>query len=121
MTNKENDACRRLGSQNHYEPGDEIMYSMPEETGGAEPSTYDDQGESQRFLRNYTTAVAALATTYVALVVIFIIVSRMWDEDEIRLHVLNTMMRILQTIARICGGWALACEKAYNDYANALH
>lgn len=97
------------------------MYSVPEETGSDEPDACNSETEAQRLLRNYSAAIATFAAAYVATIIIAIIVSRMWNEDEIRLHILDALIRILQTIARFCGGWALACEKAYGDYVNALH
>jgi len=45
----------------------------------------------------------------------------MWDTDEIRLHVLQAIVQILQAFARVIGLWALEFEKAYNDYADTLH
>lgn len=119
--NEENNASGRLDSASYYKSGDEIMCSMSEEAGDIEPDASNSSDEDQGILHNYSTAIAALAATYFAVIVVVIIVSRMWDEDEIRLHILNALMRVLQTIARISGGWALACEKAYNDYANTLH
>lgn len=47
--------------------------------------------------------------------------SRLWADDEIRLHVLHASVRVLQTTARIVGGWALKTEKSYNEYVNTLH
>lgn len=46
---------------------------------------------------------------------------RIWDDDELRLHWLHAVMRILQEIARVVGMWALEFEQAYNEFANSLH
>lgn len=118
---KENNASRRLGSASNYKLGDQIMCSMSEAASNDESNTLDDQAEDQGFLYRHSTAIATLTAAYFATFVIAIIFSRMWNEDEIRLHILNVAMRILQAIARLIGGWALTCEQAYNDYANTLH
>lgn len=120
--NKENEnASRRLGSKDHYESGDEAMCSMPETTGGNESSPHECEGETEGIFYNYSTAIATFAATFFATIIISIIVSRMWDEDEIKLTVLDYLVRILQAIARLCGSWALECERTYNEYVNALH
>jgi hypothetical protein len=120
--NKENDnVVGRLGSSNHYELGSEIMCSMPEEAAGNESNTCNGEAEDQEFLRNYTATIATLSATFFATIIISVIVTQMWNEDEIKLHVLDALIKILQTMARLFGGWALECERTYNDYASALH
>lgn len=122
MNNERNDnVVGRLGSQNHYQSGDENMYSLPEETGRNESSAYSNEGEDQELLPSYSATIAAFTATFFATIIISIIISRMWDEDEIKLHVLNALIRVLQSIARLCGGWALQCEQLYNNHVNALH
>lgn len=121
MDNKENHAWR-LDSTNHTEPGDEIMCSMPEKTGSIESSACDGEAENQRvFLRNPTFVGATIATSYVTFVIVYLVMSHIWDEDEIRLHILDTLVRLLQAIARMFGSWALECERTYNEYVNTLH
>lgn len=120
--NKENEnVARRFGSQNHHEYRSEAMHSMSEPTGEIEPTPSEREAEAQGFLHNYTAAVATLSATFAATIIISIIVARMWDEDQIKLHVLDYMIKMLQAIARLCGGWALECERTYNEYVNALH
>ena len=94
---------------------------MSETAGDAESNSLNGAKEDQGFLHHYSASLATVAAAYFAIFLVIFIAARMWDEDEIRLQLLNTLMRILQTIARTFGGWALACEKAYNDYANTLH
>lgn len=119
---KENHAVRRLGCTNHTESRDEIMCSMPEKASGDESSAYDDEAEDSRFLlRNSTTIVGAFAASYFAFVIIYLLMTRMWNEDEIRLHLLSALTRIFQALARTFGLWALECENAYNEYVSILH
>lgn len=119
---KENHACWRLGSKDHTEFGDEIMCSMPETTGSNESSACDSQGENQKlFLRNPTIVGATVAASYVAFIVAYLLMSHIWDEDEIRLHLLDTLIKVFQAIARLFGSWALECERSYNEYVNTLH
>lgn len=94
---------------------------MPEEAGGNESISPEREGEDQGFLLHNTTIIATFASVFFATFVISIIVSRMWDEDEIKLNVLHMLVRVLQAIARLCGGWALEFEQIYNDHVNALH
>ena len=44
-----------------------------------------------------------------------------WQEDEVRLHVLHTWIRALQSMARTLGIWAIQAEAAYNEVADLLH
>ena len=122
MNRKENDnAVGRLGSTDHYELGYEGVYPMSEEASSNEPDAYDGEGENQELLFHYSDAIATLAATFFATIIVCLIVARMWDEDQIKLHVLDALVRLLQAIARLCGGWALECERAYNEHVNALH
>lgn len=119
--NKENHASRRLGSESYYKPGNEIMYPMPEKTVGNESSTYNSEEEDQRFLSRHSTLVGSIAAAYFATIIIYLLMSRMWNEDEIRLHLLSALTRIFQALARTFGLWALECENAYNEYVSILH
>jgi hypothetical protein len=122
MNDKEHDnVVGRLGSTNHDESGDKIMCSMSAETGGDEPSSYDSEEQDQGFLYNYAATIATLGTAFIATIVISLIISRMWNEDEIKLHVLNSLIKLLQGIARVCGSMAIEYEQLYNEYVNALH
>lgn len=119
---KENDnAVRRLGSQSNQECGDETMCSMPETTGENEPGASESEAKGQGFLFRQSSTIAAFTAAFVGAFVVSIIISQMWKEDEIKLHVLNSLVKLLQSIARLCGQWALDCENAYNEYVNALH
>ena len=88
---------------------------MPKETGDTEPVSYDSEREDQRVLLYYASlwTFGFITITYIGL--------KMWDTDEIRLHLLHAMVQILQAFARVIGLWALEFEKAYNDYADTLH
>jgi hypothetical protein len=97
------------------------MHTVPEETSGDESGAHDDEAEGQGFLFHYSTAVGVFTATFFATIIISILISRMWNEDEIKLHVLDALMRLFQAIARLSGGWALECERTYNEYVNALH
>jgi hypothetical protein len=94
---------------------------MPAEASENESNAPESEAEDQGFLLRNSSALATFATFFVGTLIVQIIISRMWDEDEIRLYALDAMMRFFQLFARMFGGWALTCEKAYNDYANALH
>ena len=94
---------------------------MSEETSGNEPDAYDSEGENQELLFHHSAAIATLAATFFATIIVCLIVARMWDEDQIKLHILDALVRLLQAVARLCGGWALECERAYNEHVNTLH
>lgn len=97
------------------------MYPMPEEASSAEPSSYERDAKDQGFLHKHTAAIATFATAYLITIIFAMIFARMWQEEEFRLHFLNGIIKTLQTVARIAGSWALECERAYNEYVNALH
>jgi len=120
--NKENEnATRRLDSENLYRSGDENMRSVSEASGSDESSASESQDETQGFLFHHSAAIATLSATFGATIIISLIASRMWDEDQIRLYSLDLMSRMCKAIALIFGSWALACERSYNEYVNALH
>jgi heme/copper-type cytochrome/quinol oxidase subunit 4 len=94
---------------------------MPEEAGSTEPSSFQRLGKDQGFLHQHTTAVATFASAYLVAIIVAMVFAHMWEEEEFRLHILNTIIKLLQTIARVFGSWALECERAYNEYLNTLH
>lgn len=91
------------------------MCSMPEETGDVESTPCDSEREDQKLLY-LDAALWTIGFSTVAFIGI-----RVWDSDEVRLHVLHAIVQILQTFARVLGLWALEFERAYNDYADSLH
>jgi hypothetical protein len=121
MNQENNNVVGRLGSTNDYEHGDKIMYSMPEEASSNESSTHQSEEEDSGFLFHYSTTVATLSAAFFGTIIVSLLVSRMWDEDQIKLHILDTLIKMLQGVARLTGGWALECERAYNDHVNTLH
>lgn len=94
---------------------------MSRETGKDESISSDSAGEGEEFSIRYTAAIATFGSILVGCCITAIIISRMFDEDEIKLQVLDFLVKFLQSIARQCGAWAIECEKAYNEYVNALH
>lgn len=121
MNKENNNVARRLGNSNYYKYGDKNMHSMSEEASGIESNTHQREGSTEEILPNYAAIIATLGATLVGTIIIAIIVSRMWNEDEIKLHILSSAVRILQNIARLSGSWAIECERSYNDHVNALH
>ena len=121
IMNKENHASRRLGCASHTESGDEIVRYMSETTGSNEPNAYDSGTETQGFLYRHPAVVGTIATSYIATVIIYLLMTRMWNEDEIKLHILSTLTRLFQALARTFGLWALQTENAYNEYVSILH
>jgi hypothetical protein len=97
------------------------MYPMPEEAGSTQPSSFQRVGKDQGFLYKHSTAVATFASAYLIAIIFIFVFARIWEEEEFRLQILNTIIKLLQTIARVFGSWALECERAYNEYVNALH
>jgi hypothetical protein len=119
---KENDnVTGRLGSQYNSESWSERMCTMSEEASGDESGAHDSEEEVHGFLYSKATIAATLGAAFVGSFVVSIIISRMWNEDDIKLHVLSFATRVLQTIAFSSGKWAIECERAYNEYVNALH
>jgi hypothetical protein len=94
---------------------------MSTTASGDESDARNREEEDQRLLYSNATAIATLAATLVGTIIICIFLARMWDEDEIKLHVLHSTIHLLQVIARLCGSWALQCEATYDKHVNALH
>lgn len=94
---------------------------MPNQAGETEPIPHQPERESEEVLPNYATIIAVLGATLVGTIIISLVVSRMWDEDEIKLHILHGGMKFFQSIARTAGVMALECETAYYEHANVLH
>lgn len=121
MDKENNNVVGRLGSKANHESRNGEVRPMPEEASQHESGTHQHEGNIEETLHSYATLIATLGTLFVGTFIICIIVARIWDEDEIKLHVLDMLTRMLQAVARLCGGWAIECEKAYNDHVNALH
>lgn len=49
------------------------------------------------------------------------IVWTVWQEDEAKLYILHSWIKMLQGMARVLGTWALEAEAAYNEVASLLH
>lgn len=114
---RESDTIGRLDSKGHHQSWVEGMRAMQDETSQVERNTPSDQGESQNIsLNTVRWFVWAAACGYLAFAFY-----QLYANDEIRLHTLHSTTRILQTIARLCGMWALEFEQAYNDFVNTLH
>lgn len=87
---------------------------MQGSTGQNESLSSEDAREDQNTLvEPFLWTLQFITVTY--------LFYRMWTDDEIRLHVLHAITRILQTLARVLGGWALEFEQAYNEYVKSLH
>ena len=119
--NEEYNAVWRLGSRTDEECWSERMRSMPEEAGQNESGAHQSEGDGEEIFPHYATVFATLGAAFVGTFIVSLIVSRMWDEDEIKLHILDALIKMFQAIARITGSWAIECENAYNEYVNALH
>lgn len=98
------------------------MCSMPAEASENESGSCESKEDGEGLLFRHAGAVAAtFSAAFFGTIIVSIIISRMWDEDEIKLHMLDFIIRVLQSVARLCGGWAIQCENAYNEHVNALH
>lgn len=94
---------------------------MPKETSSDEPNAYYNEAKAEGFLYRHSTLIGTIGASYFAVVIIYLLMIRMWDEDEIRLHILAALTRIFQALARTFGLWALQTEQAYNEYVSILH
>lgn len=122
MNKGENNAIGRLGSQYHQEPRYEGgMRSMSEASGEAESVTPEYQAEGEGILLRYGSTLAVLGASLIGTIVICLIISRMWDEDKIRIHILGFLINFFRLVARKSGGLALEFEKSYYEYVDALH
>lgn len=90
---------------------------MPTEASSNEPIPPDIERKNQDLSLNGIVWFIRLA----AIVYISGIMFRIWDDDEIQLHVLHGITRLLQTTARLVGTWALRVEEKYNKTVDSLH
>jgi hypothetical protein len=86
--------------------------------GEYEPAPPADQRQDKVFLSKSTPAwLLGVSTVGVLSYAMF----SMWDDEEIRLHVLHTLVKLLQAVARVIGMWAIEFERAYNEAVDVLH
>lgn len=97
------------------------MRSVSTEAGKDEPGTRQREGTNEEVLPSYAVVIGVLGTALIGTIIVCLVISRMWNEDEIKLHVLSSTIKLLQGIARVSGSWALECENTYNKHVNALH
>ena len=90
------------------------MSGTPEET---ERDARQDEPTHSIFSPELLTWTIRLLTVAYISFALFQLLS----DDEVRLHVLHGIIRVLQSTARLLGGWALNVESHYNDYVNTLH
>lgn len=90
---------------------------MQGEAGEIESGTSTSEGKYQ----NLPVEAAIWLVRFAAVVYLISLTSVLWNDDEVRLHMLHLLMRIFQTLARTFGLWALQLENAYNDYVSILH
>jgi len=92
---------------------------MPAEAAENEPGAHQPEREDSDFSFN-TKAVRRLLGAAACVYLIFLFYG-LWQYDEVKLHTLHSITRMLQTSARVLGLWALEFENAYNEYVDALH
>ena len=110
-------AARGFCSPGYYQVGSEIVYPLPEETGGDESEAQRSITDDQEFLGEVAIWIARV---WVAAWVVSILVV-LWQNEKTRLEVLNATTRTLNTVALAIGTWAMRAEKAYYDTVNSLH
>lgn len=82
-----------------------------------EPNAHqDEQPDTKLSPQLLIWAIRFLTIAYLATVMYNLL-----SEDEIRLHLLHGTVRLLQSLARLFGGWALLVENHYNEYVGTLH
>lgn len=50
-----------------------------------------------------------------------LVLYRLWEDTEIRLHFLHSLTRLLQNTARVIGVWGLQTEQLYGEFVDSLH
>lgn len=73
--------------------------------------------EFPRYLEQATFVLEAI----VWVLIIGYVLGRVFEEDEMRLHLLHWFVRMAQKIAAHVGILALMAEQAYNDTASSMH
>lgn len=86
-------------------------------TGEAEPIP----PEPERTFEDIYIEAAIWIVRLGAIIYLLSLFTVLLNDDEVRLHILHSMMRIFQTLARTFGSWALQTENAYNEYVSILH
>lgn len=91
---------------------------MPAEASGNESNPPEPREEDQRMVAG---SILRSVWTLTILLVVWGMWIMMLNDDEIQLHVLNFTVKLLQTVARVIGAWAIVVEDHYNDVVNSLH
>lgn len=73
-----------------------------------------------QFPRHLEQATFILEAVVWVLIIGYVL-GRMYEEDEMRLHMLHWFMRMAQKVAGQIGILALLAEQAYNDTAQTMH
>jgi hypothetical protein len=89
------------------------MHAMQDTPDKIEPI----RPELPRHFENVTFVLEAI----VWVLIIGYVLGRMYETEEMRLHILHVVMRLAQQIASHIGVLALLAEKAYNDTAASMH
>ena len=93
------------------------MYPLSGPAGENEYDASEPEPEVQVAPGEFLTWFVRLATVgYLAGLTVRIV-----SDEEIRLRLMHLSIRLLQTTARVFGGWALKTEKNYNEYVDTLH
>lgn len=87
------------------------MFAMPGTSGKVESASQEDQG-----FPGYRYWVGGFVVLYIAFNLYLL-----WQDDEIRLSVMHSLIHFLQYSARLVGSCALALEQDYNEYVQLLH
>lgn len=111
------DVAWRFDSRSDEEDWSQVLYSVSGPSGEDEYSPPEHKQEDQGLSGEAVTWIIRIGTVgYFAF-----FVGRIITDEEIRLHMMHFSIRMLQSAARLLGGWALKTEKSYNEYVNTLH
>lgn len=86
--------------------------AKPDEPVALRPSSEDQEHAKQALIR----VIRILLIAYLVMSMAYI-----WDEEEVRLHVWHTTIKVLQNTARLLGSWAIEVENKYNEHVKTLH
>src|SRR5215469_4764518 len=105
-------ATWRYDCPGNTEAGYSFVHSLQSPSGENEPTTSETESTSPTVSPEIWFWIIRLAAIgYVTGLLI-----QLWQEDEVRLHLLHGSIKLLQASARLFGGWALHIEHLYNQY-----
>lgn len=109
--------ARRLGSRDYKEDRSHTVHPLSGPPAEDEPNAPELHPEVEVDIQQFVIWSVRLAAVGYFTVLLY----GLWNDTEIRLHLLHLTTRFLQSSARTIGGWGLQAESLYGEFVDSLH